>query len=132
MRNDPDMPRCITSTRAVVEVCLKVFGPALKGFDAPAGQPLRERVGEREAEIGPAQIHRRDGRADENRLETASHGLDLGQFGHPLSFRPMLINGAPPARQRRYGEACGGRYHHPRTLNQMAGARALTAMSVSP
>ncbi len=71
---------------AVVEGGDEIFGAPGKALDAAAAQLFGEVFRERDAQVRSPQFNAQDARADQSRLESASDGFDLGQFGHFIPF----------------------------------------------
>ena len=67
---------------AAVQLEQKVFGPTLEVENALASEPLGERRGKGEANVGPAQFDLGDPGAEHRGLKAAPHSLDLRQFRH--------------------------------------------------
>ena len=76
---------------AVVQRRPKVFGAALQREDPTTGEAAREGVGQREAEVRPALLHRLDGSALEERGEPTPDGFDLGKFGQTEISRGTVL-----------------------------------------
>ena len=67
---------------AAVQLEQEIFGPTLEVENALAGEPLGERRGKGEANVGPAQFDLGDPGAEHRGFEAAPHSLDLRQFRH--------------------------------------------------
>ena len=85
-RNEPDMPRCISSTSPEVEIGHEIFcTTAEPGHDLPL-QPGHKILLERKAQILASGLRDDDFRTLHDGLKAAADGLDFGQFRHGQAF----------------------------------------------
>ena len=85
-RNDPDMPRCMTSVSPDDNVTQQVFGPAQDRQDGLGDESRPEAPRKGRAKVRPSQQDVDDSCVSRYRIETATNGLDFGKFGHRLSI----------------------------------------------
>ena len=71
-------PKVHDEHAAIVEPREQVLGAAVQRVHATPGEPGRERVREREAQVGATLLHRDDPRAGHDGVEAAPDGLDFG------------------------------------------------------
>ena len=67
---------------AVVEPGKEIFRAPVERLDLSPGQPLAEALGQGKAQIGPPLLDPRERVADQDRLKSPSHGLNLRKFWH--------------------------------------------------
>src|SRR5262245_55704701 len=74
---------------AIVEPGEQIFCPPIERFDLAPREPLAEMLGQRHAQVRPSLLNARKCLADENRLKSPPHSLDLWQLRHAerLFFR---------------------------------------------
>ena len=82
MRNEPDMPRCMTSTVPSSRSASRILRPPPDRDDLAAGEPLGEAAREGHAQVAPPLLDLDDGGALHDRGKAAADRLDFGQFGH--------------------------------------------------
>ena len=83
---------------ACVQARKQVLGPAVQRQDRRSGQPRREPLWQRKAQIGAALIHAGQARALKMRGEAPSDRFNFGKFGH----------GAEIGQSRRKGHRAAG------------------------
>ena len=86
-RNEPDMPRCISSTSPEDRSASRYLARRPRPLDGLALEPLGEILRQRPAQVRPRRastLH--EARALHHGLQAAAHGLDFGKLGHRLTL----------------------------------------------
>ena len=81
-RNEPDMPRCISSTSPEDKSASRYLARRPSPMHGLAFDALHEILRQRPAQIAAPRLDLLEARALHDRRKAAPHGLDFGQFGH--------------------------------------------------